>query len=300
MWWNWNQRAQRCASFLPVVFVCSSWRGNVCVSWTGPEDYLQVLCVQLGDASSAHGQRHTLCSVREVLLLSCLFSVWGRQEVSCCGELLLSLHGNTRRQDRGWAPHTFASLFQGLLWGFPWGSRKDLQKCSPWLRCTAAAVAFSGSWFPVKHHLPKMSVSWSLQRAFTAAIELPWALCSISVLSRTEWRCWVPNHFNCSEIWVQPHFLEPTQVMTSGRDLQQGMRNTWQDLVLSQPSTLVRILTRHQVQDCHINLRYLKSVCKTLYETRSAEPGHWHNFIDVFVPVNRRGYFLAPEPKLQV
>lgn len=91
--------------------------------------------------------------------------------------------------------------FQELQWGFPWGSRQDLQECSPRLGCTAAAVAFLGLWFPVEHHLPKVSVPCSLQREFTAAMELPWAQHQ-SVLTRTEWRCGIANNLNCSKTWV--------------------------------------------------------------------------------------------------
>ena len=63
---------------------------------------------------------------------------------------------------------------------------KELQGPGPQLACIAAGVVFSGSQFLVEHHLPKVDVPWSLQRASTVATELSWALQQHwSVLART-------------------------------------------------------------------------------------------------------------------
>lgn len=222
--------------FLPSYGVCSCWHGNVCVSWTEPEAYLRVLCVQTGDATSAlrctspWAVTHTgLCQTDFALSLLVFLSL--REAGS---EWLLPLHRNTRSHGAGHlSPSPDSSRSCG---GASPGAAGRTYR--------SAALGWDGH-----GHGPFSSIDLCSQGQ---SEDVGSQIILTAVKPGSSLTCCSP--------------LRGTQMKPfPGRDLQQGVRTICWDLELPQPSTLMRTLTRRQVQGCYINLGCFNSGCKTLY-----------------------------------
>ena len=199
-------------------------------------------------AAPAHGWRHTLCCQRDfaLTLIVCLSLREGARGRSVCTETREAGHGARHLSptpDLCRSCHRLPLGQRGGLVG-TWPSAGMCCNRGAFLRISVYNVASS-----VKGECPLVSVK-SIHHG--NGCHEPSS--SVSLCSWGQGEGMGPQ---ISLTAVKPGFsltfwgqLWNTQLMSfPGRDLQHGVRNTWQDLEPPQPSILVRTSHRHKVQD---------------------------------------------------